>query len=211
MRLAILLGLSLLVGGCAASKPKEPAMAFSPEFQPPGVFETDRVRMEPLGPRHVELDYAAFMGSREHLRRTLHWGSWPRDDMTVEENREDLSRHEAEYEAREAYAYTVLSPDRSACVGCVYFNPESVDEGEEADPRAATMRYWVVEDRIERDLDKHVVRSFLYLVKTRFPIDRVDIPVHDDDKRGQAIMTELGLEEGEPMPNRRVYVWRRGR
>ena len=41
----------------------------------------------------ADLDYAAFMGSREHLRRTLEWGPWPKPDMTLEANAKDLANH----------------------------------------------------------------------------------------------------------------------
>ena len=121
LRLPLLAG--LLAVACATPPPAETHEAQAPvelpdpwtaEFQPPMVLDTPRFHLEPLGPQHAELDYEAFMSSREHLLATLHWGGWPSADATVEGNRADLTRHADEFVAGEAYAYTVLTPDRSA-------------------------------------------------------------------------------------------------
>ena len=110
---------------CVAPKPS-PTIQTHPwtaEFTPPKSLDTGKVHLEPLEPKHVELDYAAFMSSRETLQKTLHWGSWPAADFTIERNRKDLEGHYSDYLGRRGYTYTVLTPDRSKCVGCVYLYP----------------------------------------------------------------------------------------
>ena len=89
-------------------------------FVPSEGLRTERLVLEPLAPRHVELDHAALMGSREHLLRTLHWGDWPREGFTVEENLDDLEMHWGEFEDRTGFAFTVLNPARDRCLGCRY-------------------------------------------------------------------------------------------
>lgn len=76
-------------------------------------------------PEHTPLDYAAVMSSAEHIRQTLQWGNWLPPDMTEDGNRAALQNHWAEFKNRKAYAYTVLSPDKDSCLGCVYLYPAS--------------------------------------------------------------------------------------
>lgn len=174
---------------------------WSPDFEPPRVLATARVRLEPLAPRHAELDFAALMESREHLRRTLRWGDWPRADFTLEENRGDLERHWREFEDREGYAYTVLAPDRSRCLGCVYLVPPRDGAG-----RDAMLAYWVSEPALATDLDAHLLGSVLAWIERDWPFERVAIPNHPDNARGARIGAEAGLTAAE---DGSVLVWRR--
>ncbi|MCA9296384.1 MAG: GNAT family N-acetyltransferase [Phycisphaerales bacterium] len=185
--------------------------AWSAEFEPPHTLVTSRVRLEPLGPRHAERDYKAFMGSQAHLQRTLHWGSWPNPSFTLEQNRSDLARHEGEFKAHEAYAYTVLSPDGSEALGCIYLDPDDPDDETTAvNPRHAMLSYWVTEDQLSTDLDRHLVSSVLTWIRGEFPIDVVRMPTHIENERGIEVLQRLGLEE---VPSRvddhRVFIWTR--
>lgn len=185
-----------------ASAPAPNGSAWSAEFTPPAPLETARVRLEPLAPRHAELDYAALMSSREHLRSTLHWGEWPSADFQLEQNRADLARHWAEFETRRGYAYTVLAPDGSRCVGCVYMNP--------APDGAMRLTYWVVEDQLAGELDEHLFRETLAWVGRSWPFRSVEAPVHPDNARGLRIARSLGLVERPAADRgRRVFVWTR--
>lgn len=47
---------------------------------------------------------------------------WPHPAFTREEHLQDLIEHAQQSEPRTAFAYTVLSPDKSECLGCVYIN-----------------------------------------------------------------------------------------
>ena len=127
------------------------------------------------------------MSSRLHLRRTLHWGDWPRDDFTLPENRADLQRHWDEFERREGYAYTVLMPDRSTCVGCVYLVP--VPGG--ADD-LAMLAYWVIEPELAYNLDAHLFESLLAWFERDWPFRRVAISTHAENERGHAIARAAG-------------------
>lgn len=155
-----------------------------PDFAPPAPPEHPDFVLEPLRPVHAELDYQALMGSRLHLRRTLDWGTWPREDFSLPENRKDLARHGDEFDARVAYAYTVLSPDRSQCYGCCYLNPE------EENPRDAVLAYWVIQPLSDR-LDLPLLFSVVNWIDTEWPIDRLRIlarPAHRGARRAAAAM-----------------------
>lgn len=185
-----------VASGCASPDP------WSPEFSPPTVLETDRMRLEPLAPKHAELDHAAAQSSREHLQRTLHWGSWPRPDMTVDENRRDLVRHWTEFEERKGYAFTVLRPDRAKCLGCVYLSPDKENRTE------TNLAYWVIEDELATDLDTHLLTSTLNWIRTKWPIKTIAMSLHKENKRGIRIAEDLGLGRREQSDAEHVtFVW----
>ena len=95
-----------------------------PEFDVPRGLVTSEFLLEPLGPQHNELDYAAWTSSMEHIAATPGYpdGSWPRE-MTLDENREDLQRHADDFRTRKGFTYTVLDPRTRDVIGCVYIYP----------------------------------------------------------------------------------------
>jgi RimJ/RimL family protein N-acetyltransferase len=129
----------------------------------PGGFVTDEFILEPLTTEHVALDHAALMDSTEMLRL---WSgtTWPTDDFTLAENWEDLDRHAREHEAREAFTYTVLSPARDECVGCVYIQPPTMFGGDPVDwshdlaDNSALVAFWVRAPRLADGLDERLLR-----------------------------------------------------
>jgi hypothetical protein len=62
--------------------------------------------------------------------------------MTRDENRDDLVRHRADFEARTGFTYTVLAPREGVetVVGCVYIYPP---DPAETDPPDVAVRSWV--------------------------------------------------------------------
>jgi hypothetical protein len=143
---------------------------FVPEdFAVPESLSTDRYRLEVLRPSVAELDYDAVMSSRERLRQVFaEDDDWPADDMTLEFNIGDLERHEAEFRAREAFAYTVLSPDGESCMGCVYLYPSSVADYD------CEVYLWVRESEV--DLDGHLYAAVRSWLKTDWPFENPAFP-----------------------------------
>lgn len=198
MRSIILTTIGVALAACATPDPQSWAGSrrapldstppWTAEFDPPTVLETARMQLEPLAPYHVQLDYAALMGSREHLQRTLRWGDWPRADFTVEENRADLLRHWQEFENGEGYAFTVLSPDRGECLGCVYLNPSPLGGA-----RSAMLAYWVIERELAKDLDRHLLDTLLQWFEREWPFESVLIAEHRDNGRGLELARAAGL------------------
>ena len=60
--------------------------------------------LRPIREADVDIDYAAVMGSRERLwaKYGTAWG-WPPANMSWDDDRKDLARHEAENAAGEAF------------------------------------------------------------------------------------------------------------
>ena len=70
----------------------------------------------------VVKDYDAVMTSVDHLKTIWPGGSWP-EGLTLRQNLVDLGWHEKEFQLRQSFAYTVLSPTEDRVLGCVYIYP----------------------------------------------------------------------------------------
>jgi len=118
------------------------------DFQVPESLETKKYRLEILTPAVAEIDYDAVMSSKKRLRSVFaKQTEWPKDTLSLENNIKDLQRHEEEFNLRKAFAYTVLTPSREKCIGCVYIKPCEVSEFD------CVVYLWVRDDRLYLDSD----------------------------------------------------------
>ena len=69
----------------------------------------------------------------------------PWSETTLEENLVDLGWHQKEFELRRSFVYTVVAPDESRVLGCVYLYPS-----DEAD---VEVRMWVRREAWDEGLD----------------------------------------------------------
>ena len=99
--------------------------------------------LRPIRASDVDIDYPAVMGSRETLwaRFGPMWG-WPPADMSLEADRADLARHEAEIASHTTFNYAVLDRDETRLLGCIYIDPP----GDRTPPGAdALVSWWVID------------------------------------------------------------------
>jgi RimJ/RimL family protein N-acetyltransferase len=117
-----------------------------PGFTPPDGLRAAEFVLEPLSPRHNASDHAAWSASMEHIRATRGFGGgeWPRP-MSLEENLQDLIRHEADFSRRAGFTYTVLDPGTAEVIGCVYIYPANDGQHD------ARVLSWVRADRAPLD------------------------------------------------------------
>src|SRR5579872_7154149 len=105
-----------------ATRGRHIMLFYPPDAPVPDELRTDELFLRMLRASDVEPDYEAVISSRELL-----WlrssGRWPREGFTLAENLSDLQEHEQEHHQRTAFTFTVLAPDESLCLGCVYINP----------------------------------------------------------------------------------------
>ncbi|MEZ5980119.1 MAG: GNAT family N-acetyltransferase [Planctomycetota bacterium] len=203
---ALALSLPFVLGACASTKHVDVSTGspFTPAWTPSWSFDTEMMRLEPLRPAVAKLDYDGFMSSIPQLQASLHWGSWPNENFTLEQNEKDLVHHWNEFGTGENYAYTVLSPDRSHCLGCIYIN--SVEDA----PRTAEVAYWVTDEGLAMDLDRHLLEQVTAWFQRDWPLDRAVFPTHVENARGQELAEQVGLvKEGEPNRGRVAWVWTR--
>ena len=96
-------------------------------FEVPTVIVHDQYVLEVLAPKHNDIDYDAWTSSIKELQGIFGpKNKWPEEGYTKEQNLNDLDRHYREFEESIAYAYTILSPDRKSCIGCLYIRPTPV-------------------------------------------------------------------------------------
>jgi hypothetical protein len=77
----------------------------------------------------------------------------------------DLGWHQTEFELRRSFAYTVVAPDESEALGCVYLNP--------SDSHDARVWLWVRRSAQEAGLDPVLEAAVREWVATRWPFERV--------------------------------------
>jgi len=128
-----------------------PALMLPDDWEPPATLEHERFRLRMLSVADVDADLEAILD-----RVTPDGKPDPPDGITRERNLADLGWHETEFRIRSSFAYTVLAPDESRVLGCVYVYPD-----ERAD---AQVRLWVRRDAWEEGLDpllEQAVRDWL--------------------------------------------------
>lgn len=176
-------------------RPRSPSSspAFSSAFEPPEPLATHGWFLEPLRPELAELDYVAWRSCRERLVRELQWGGWPGPDFSFEDNVADLADHFREFQCREAFAYSVLTPER--CIGCVYIEPWA---------RGAQLAFWVVDDcRLE---EPEIVDRVLSWLERDWPFEEVLVPVMPSFERGLKLLRGMGLVTHEGPTGRVSFI-----
>ena len=134
----------------------------------PGELRSAEFVLRPIVAHDAELDYAAVMETREYLR-LWRQSTWPEDDFTVEQNREDLVACEERHLAGRAFTYTVLDPGGTECLGCVYVFPTkakflasaavtAVGDEEWADVEAVVF-FWVRLPQLETGMDERLLAA----------------------------------------------------
>ena len=108
--------LALVSAGCG------PSGFVSDDFELPDGFETSEFRVRPITVGDAEKDYEAVMESIEEIHSSFLDDSWPPESFTLDQNRRDLGAKERKFKRRQSFTYTVVSPDESRVLGCVYIN-----------------------------------------------------------------------------------------
>ena len=119
---------------------------FVPEgFKAPYQVKDSNFTIRKLTVDEVEKDYVAVMSSRESLRQVFSVDDdWPSDDMTIEENYDDLLKHQEQFDNNQGFADTVVTPDDSRCIGCLYIYPFSHGVYD------CRIFYWLVDERADQ-------------------------------------------------------------
>jgi len=143
-------------------------------FTVPEELNLSGFRLCKLTAVHTDLDYEAVMSSKEHLRQIFAVNdTWPSDEMTLEEDRQDLEWHDDEFQRRTSFTYTVLSPDASKCLGAVYIFASQVSDYD------ADIYLWVRADELENDLDTKLFAMVKTWIQEFWPFQNPAYPGRD--------------------------------
>lgn len=150
-----------------SSQPPEP---FVPEgFTVPSVLETVEFRLRMLTVNDVVRDYDAVITSVEHLKNVWPGGQWP-EGLTLEQNLIDLGWHQKEFQVRRSFAYTVVKPDESRVLGCVYINPTR-RRGYDA-----AVFLWARQSELAGGLEDRLYRTVKEWVEREWPFKNAAFP-----------------------------------
>jgi len=129
------------------------------EFVVPESLEHPRFRLRKLTIHDVDEDLEAI---RERVLPDGTPDPWL--DTTRDENLVDLGWRQKEFELRRSFAYTVVAPDESRVLGCVYLYPHG-----EADVEVVMwVRRGVWEEGLDADLEQ-AVRAW---IEEAWPFER---------------------------------------
>ena len=129
----------------------------------PSIHKADDLLLRPIRASDANLDFEAVMESREFLR-LWEQSTWPEDGFTIEENRADLEKLQQRHEAGESFTYTVMTPQQSKCLGCVYVFPADATmfersnissiNGSQWSSVSAAVYFWVRKSNLAAGLDR---------------------------------------------------------
>ncbi len=146
-------------------------------FEIPKDLETNLMKIRMLSVSDVVKDYDAVMSSSAHLQKTKPFGpnhKWPRG-LTIEQNLIDLGWHQKEFQKGSSFAYTVMSPDETRCLGCIYIYPTTKFDYD------AQICMWVRQSEVPKGLDKHLFETVKEWIKTTWPFNNVAYPGREID------------------------------
>lgn len=141
------------------------------EFEPPVLVETDEFNVVPLGPDLVDVDFAAYMSSIEHLQETFTRSTgWPHGDISDEDAMKDMVNEEGRFNRRESFAYGVLTKDGQRELGCIYVRPSSKPGFD------AEVALWVTKAEYDAGFDAELYEWTQQWVEENWPFDEVAYP-----------------------------------
>jgi RimJ/RimL family protein N-acetyltransferase len=131
------------------------------DFVVPERLEHAQFRLRMLSVTDVAKDFAAI---NERVRPDGTRDPW--SETSFLENLADLGWHEVEFKIGRSFAYTVVRPDETEVIGCVYLYPPT-DEEHDVD-----VKMWVTRQAWEEGLDAELERAVRDWVERDWPFQR---------------------------------------
>jgi RimJ/RimL family protein N-acetyltransferase len=174
---------------------------YSDRFNVPELLQTEEFMFRPLRTSDVELDFDAVVSSSSMLR-SWSQSEWPRDGFTLEENLDDLQRHEQEHLDKKAFTYTIMNQEETFCLGCIYMTPLLREEqdlvkcrniGGDDEPFIASVRFWVRESQSSHDFNTEILEAIIQWLETAWYFNCVIFPVAIADSMQNSLLNEIGI------------------
>jgi hypothetical protein len=174
---------------------------YSDRYNVPELLQTEEFMFRPLRASDVELDFDAVVSSSSMLR-CWSQSEWPRDGFTLEENLEDLRRHEQEHLDKKAFTYTIMNQKETFCLGCIYITPPDREEqdlvkcrnmGGDDEPFIASVRFWVRESQSSPDFNTEILEAIVQWLETAWYFTCVVFSVAVADSMQNSMLNEIGM------------------
>jgi hypothetical protein len=147
-------------------------MRLVPEaFKVPEKLEQPEFVIRKLCANDVYLDYTAVMTSIDIIKKTR-GGDWPTTDLSFEDDMIDLAWHQREFENGTSFAYTVMSPDGSKCLGCLYLHPPGWRNAT-SNNADVDVSFWVTQEAYDKGLYPKLYKVLDQWLKTTWPFEKI--------------------------------------
>jgi hypothetical protein len=138
------------------------------DFSVPQTLQADEFHLRMLTVNDVVKDFDAVMSSVDHCK-TIWGGKWP-EGLTLEQNLIDLGWHQKEFQTRRSFTYTVLAPDETMVLGCVYILPTSKTG---FDPE---VYLWIRQSHLESGMEVRLYEAVKQWLISVWPFNSVSFP-----------------------------------
>ena len=139
------------------------------EFVVPSELATADFSLRMLSVDDLEKDFEAVSSSAARLSKVWPDSGWPAG-LTLRQNLIDLGWHEKEFQNRNSFAYTMVAPDESQVLGCVYFYPTNKAEYD------AEVFLWVRDNEVASELDKELFEVVQRWLASDWPFENPAYP-----------------------------------
>ena len=139
------------------------------EFVVPNELSPADFTLRMLSVDDLEKDFEAVTSSAARLSKVWPDSGWPAG-LTLRQNLIDLGWHEKEFQNRTSFAYTMVAPDESQVLGCVYFYPTDKAEYD------AEVFLWVRDNEVASELDKKLFEVVQRWLASDWPFENPAYP-----------------------------------
>lgn len=155
---------------------------------PPRVpIETDRLRLEPVAPRHVEALHQATVDSRPEL---LPWMPWAREP-TLAGGRAMAEAGERGWAQDRVFHFAVVVADTGAVIGVAGLNREGDD--------AAELHYWIRSDHAGRGFATEAGRALVAWAPGALGVRRLTLWAGRDNHASRRVAGKIGFAHVGPL------------
>lgn len=183
----------------------------------PARLDHDSFVAVPLTTANAALDYAAYISSPDVL--AVHSdGRWSVEGFTLEQDREQIAKHQADHEARRAFTFLLLDPTESEALGCVYLNPlhdylrrvgADAHTLDAIPANSAMVTFWIRQDLQHTGLTDEVAEGIHTWLRTRWRWATYVFRILPGERTSRSALERLPLRRVDlDLPGEeRPYLW----
>jgi RimJ/RimL family protein N-acetyltransferase len=191
---------------------------FFPEDAPaPQRLETDRFIIRWLTPADAEMDYEAIREAMPYYMK-INPADWRDQTFSLEDNREEMHRHERENHDKEAFTFIVTTLDGARSYGCVYVcdllslmrsggAPQA--ELDAIGDHECQVHLFITPSGIDQGIDEQVVRAMMKWLDDDWPFSRWVFQADAADARLCEMLEGVGLNKTHALKEGRWAVYAR--